>query len=84
MSIGSLPMNGSFTDIGDGTYGNVFRSSIRRSSVAWMSEMQQAMLEGDMQHFIDEDNSNSASTGNRRVSAIDMLKAMDESSDSHQ
>lgn len=77
ISMGSN-MGDSFGDL-DNTanvqFNNNFRSSIRRSSVTWMKEVQQQLQEFDKQHATETMNPSTGGYG-RRASAFDMLKIL--------
>ena len=58
----------SITSIGSQNLANAFRSSIRRSSMAWLGEMQEQFMAYEEAHDTTQD---------RRVSALDMLKTLE-------
>jgi hypothetical protein len=67
MSIGTSV--GSFSDMGNTSFSNPYRSSIRRSSVAWMKEMNDQF---DKQY----ESNNMQAPPDRRTSTLDMLKVL--------
>ena len=67
MSMASL--GGSLSDLA-----HTFRTSIRRSSVAWMQDVQEQFVQYDNAHHSNDEANASA---NRRVSALDMLKVFE-------
>jgi hypothetical protein len=64
MSLGSV---GSFSDMASMSFSNPYRSSIRRSSVAWMKEMNDQFVQFESQNSGEND---------RKSSTLDMLKVL--------